>query len=98
MPCEWLEFTHIPFGKSGGKVAACWVFEGPKLAAGVHFPGNRIDLAAPRGWTFEGSLSQRFTFVSGEDIANRLKYLRTERGLDVFLDASTGREVFKPSS
>jgi hypothetical protein len=44
MPCEWLDFAHIPFGKSGGKVAACWLFEGPRLAAGVHFPGKSIDL------------------------------------------------------
>jgi hypothetical protein len=98
MPCEWLEFAHIPFGKSGGKVAACWLFEGRRLAPGVHFPGISIDLATPGNWTFEGSLSERFSFVPNEDVGDRLKYLRTESGLDVFLDTSTGREVFKPSS
>jgi hypothetical protein len=96
MPCEWLEFAHIPFGTSGGKVAICWLFEGPRAAAGVHFPGNRIDLATPVNWMFYGSLSERIFFVPGEDVG--LTYLRTERGLDVFLDESTGREVFKPSS
>jgi hypothetical protein len=96
--CEWLEFAHIPFGKSGGKVAACWLFEGPRLAAGVHFSGNTADLATPSGWTFEGSISERFSFVPNEDVGDRLKYLRTQSGLDVFLDTSTGREVFKPSS
>jgi hypothetical protein len=98
MPCEWLEFAHIPFGKSGGKVAACWLFEEPRLAAGVHFPRGRFDLATPHGWTFEGSISERFSFVPNEDVGERLRYLRTERELDVFLDTSTGREVFKPSS
>jgi hypothetical protein len=95
-PCEWIEFARIPFGKSGGRVAVCWLFEGPRLAAGVHFPGERIDLATPNGWTFEGSISERFSFVPTEDVAARLKYLRTENGLDVFLDTSTGGEVFTP--
>src|SRR6516162_9673483 len=26
MPSDWLEFARIPFGKTGGKVAACWLF------------------------------------------------------------------------
>ncbi len=98
IPCEWLEFAHIPFGKSGGRVAACWLFEGPRLAAGVHIPGRSTDLATPEGWTLQGSISQRFTFVPNENVGQRLKYLRTESGLDVFLDTSTGREVFKPRS
>jgi hypothetical protein len=98
MPCEWLEFARIPFGKSGGKVGACWLFEGPRLAAGIHLSGDSIDLATPNGWTFEGSISEQFSFVPNEDVGERLKYLRTEGGLDVFFDASTGREVFKSSS
>ena len=98
MPCEWLEFARIPFGKSGGEVAACWLFEGPRLAAGVHFPGKSIDLATPNGWTFQGSISERFSFVPNEVVGERLRHLRTENGLDVFLDKSTGREVFKPRS
>ena len=97
MPCEWLEFARIPFGKPGGRAAACWLFEGPRLAAGIHFPGKSIDLATPNGWTFEGSISERFSFVPNEDVGVRLKYLRTEGGLDVFLDTSAGREVFKPN-
>jgi hypothetical protein len=87
MPCEWLEFARIPVGKTGGKVAACWLSEGPRLAARVHFPGESIDLATPNGWTFEGSISERFYFVPNEDVGVRLKYLRRE-GLDVFLNAS----------
>jgi hypothetical protein len=98
MPCEWLEFARIPFGKSGEKVAACWLFEGPRLAAGVHFPGKSIDLATPNGWTFQGSISEQFSFVSNEDVGERLRHLRTESGLDLFLHKSTGREVFKPRS
>jgi hypothetical protein len=98
MPCEWMEFARISFGKAGGKVAACWLLKGPRLAAGIHFPGNSIDLATPNRWTFEGSISEQFSFAPNEDVAERLKYLRTEGGLDVFLDTSIGREVFKLSN
>jgi hypothetical protein len=94
MPCDWLEFARIPFGNSGARAAACWLFEGQRLAAGI--PGESIDLATPDGWTFEGSISERFSFAANEDVAVRLRYLRTKGGLDVFLDTSTGQEVFKP--
>ncbi|MGH7113450.1 MAG: hypothetical protein ACREE9_03045 [Stellaceae bacterium] len=97
MPCEWLEFAHIPFGKSGGKVGSCWLFEGPRMGWGIHLPGDSMDFATPSGWKFEGSLSERFTFISNEDFKSRLKYLRTEGGRDVFLDTSTGLELFIPS-
>jgi hypothetical protein len=97
MPCEWIEFAQIPFG-NGGKVAVCWLFEGTRLAAGIHLPGKDFDLATPKGWTFEGSISDRFSFVPNEDAGTRLRHLRTENGIDVFLDTSTGREVFKPKS
>jgi len=98
MPCEWIEFARIPFGKSGGKVAACWLSEGPRLAAGIRFPAKSIEFATPSGWKFEGSISDRFSIVPNEDVGERLKYLRTDDGLDVFLDTSTGREVFKPNT
>lgn len=96
-PCEWLEFARIPFDKTGGKVALCWLFEGPRRGSGIHLPGRKMDFATPEGWTFEESLSTEFSFVTNEDLKDRLKFLRTEGGLDVFLDATTGREVFKPS-
>jgi len=54
------------------------------------------NLATPVGWTFEGSLSERFVFVPNKGSMDRLKYLRTENGCDVFLDTSTGSEIFKP--
>jgi len=61
MPCDWLEFAHL--GMGGGKVGACWLFEGPRMGAGVHMKGESIRLATPAGWEFEGSLSQSFKFV-----------------------------------
>lgn len=31
IPAEWLEFAHLALSGNGGKVAACWLFEGPEL-------------------------------------------------------------------
>jgi hypothetical protein len=95
--CEWLEFGRFSFGDSGGKVAVAWLFEGKRIAAGVHFPGESLQFAIPEGWTYEGSLSERFTFVESGKEGERLKFLRSESGVDVFLDLATGKEVFRGS-
>jgi hypothetical protein len=80
MSCDWLELARTPFGKEGGRVAICWLFDGPRVAAGLHLPESSLDLAIPEGWTYEGSLSERFQFVPAEDLQSRLRYLRTEKG------------------
>ena len=59
--CDWLEFAHLPMGE--GKVGAAWLFEGPRIAAGVHMKGRSMNLATPADWTFEGSLSEKFHFL-----------------------------------
>ena len=91
-PCEWLEFAQLPFDT--GRVSACWLFEGPRVAAGIHLRGTRMQLATPPSWSYEGSLSQRFTFLPAEEQADRLRFVRTEGNVDVYLDLITGREVF----
>ena len=96
--CQWLEFGHFAYGNSGGKVAVAWLFVGPRIAAGVHFIGESLKLATPEGWTYEGSLSERFTFVEAGTESGRLKFLRSENGVDVFLDLTTGKEVFRGST
>ena len=96
--CEWLEFGRFTFGNSGGIVAVAWLFKGQRIAAGVHFPGESLQLATPEGWTYEGSLSERSTFFEAGKEGERLKFLRSENGVDVFLDLSTGKEVFRGST
>jgi CheY-like chemotaxis protein len=61
--CDWLEFGKLGF-QDGGKVSACWFFDGPRIVAGVHLRGSSMNLATPTDWEFEGSLSQKFGFVS----------------------------------
>ena len=65
MPADWLEYARLPWGDTGAKVAACWLFDGPRMGAGTHFPSRQIAIATPRGWQYEDSLSSNFTFVPG---------------------------------
>lgn len=63
--CDWLEFTRIRWGKerdSGHRVGACWLWDQPRVAAGIHMPAGGLQLATPAGWKFEGSLSHQLTF------------------------------------
>jgi hypothetical protein len=63
MDCTWLEFAKLKLGEGGGNVSVCWLFEGPRLAAGMHLSSQQMDLATPVGWRYEGSLSEQFGFV-----------------------------------
>jgi len=68
--CEWLEFARISHGDSGGRMAVACLFEGPRIAHGIHMPGKNMQVATPPGWRFEGSLSDKFTYVPEGDCPN----------------------------
>jgi hypothetical protein len=46
-----------------GKVSAVWIFEGERIAAGLHMQSKSMELATPVGWRFKDSLSEKFQFV-----------------------------------
>ena len=62
--CDWLEFCHLQM--EGGKVGAAWLFEGERIAAGIHMPSASMKLATPPGWKFKDSLSDKFQFVPND--------------------------------
>jgi len=94
MPAEWLEFARLSFGGTENKVAACWLFDEPRITFEIHMSSKEMTLATPDGWTYEDSLSANFKFVENEEMQEKLKFLRREGGLDVYLDHSTGQEVY----
>jgi hypothetical protein len=91
--CGWLEFAKIGF-RDQGKVSACWFFDSPRIVPGIHLRGTSMDIATPAGWKFEDSLSHKFGFVPTGQENDRLEFLRSEDGIDVFLDLDSGKEVF----
>lgn len=94
MSTDWLEFAHISLGGTKNKVAACWLFEEPRRGAGIHMPTKDMTIATPDGWAYEDSLSANFKFVENEEMQENLKFLRHEESTDVYLDHSTGKEVY----
>lgn len=81
MPCDWLEFGHVEL--SGNRIAVA------RLA------GSQLkQVITPPEWKFEGSLSQTFAFVPAGAEDKSLRFLRHERGLDVYVNLLTGREVY----
>jgi hypothetical protein len=81
-PCEWLEFGHINIDPTA-KVAAC------RLTG-----SQTMELATPNGWKYEGSLSASHGYVPNEDVPKNLEFLRHEKGVDVYLDKTSGTEVY----
>jgi hypothetical protein len=55
---------------------------------------KEMSLATPDGCTYDNSLSANFKFVENEEMQEKLKFLRHENGTDVYLDRSTGKEVY----
>lgn len=81
VPTDWLKFGEVE--KDGNRVKACWLV--------TEEPGH---IFARRGWAFEGSLSARSGFVESDDLEERVRFLRQENGLEVFLDLETGKEFY----
>lgn len=81
--CSWLEFGHVMMAERGHRVAVC------------RLDGGRVEkLVHPLDWKFEGSLSSTFGFVPSDHGANGMTYLRHENGVDVYLNAMTGDEMY----
>ena len=73
MDTPWLEFARLSTGKFGHKVAACWLFEGPRdKGYGTYLPGPSMELAVPEGWSYENSLTAHHTFLTGNTEAKPL--------------------------
>ena len=83
MNAPWLDAGTIYVDEFKGRVAACRMLGSVDEQA-----------ASPVGWKFQGSMSERGGFVVNEDVNARMQFLRTDNGLDVLLDKSTGKEVY----
>jgi len=82
--CDWTEFGHVKLdGDEKRSVAAC------RSKAAWEDP-----LVMPAGWVHEGSLSQQQNFVPMGQVDKKLQLLRSEGGMDIYLEIATGREVY----
>ena len=96
-PCEWLEFGRFPMGKNPrDKVSACWLFEGVRIVPGLmHVTDSASAMHVPANWTYEGSLSHKFTSVDDLQLDDRLELLRMEEGgLKAYRDRDSGKGLY----
>lgn len=92
---DWLEYARLPLGKTGNRVAACWLFEGKRFAPGMpHITDSALTIATPVGWVYEESLSSNFKFADDNDLQTAMVFLRSDGDSDVYLDKATGKEYF----
>jgi hypothetical protein len=50
-PCPWVEFGKFKLTDHSNEVSMCWLFEGDRIATGIHLKDTKMDLAAPEGWS-----------------------------------------------
>lgn len=83
-PCAWAEFGHINHQNNPQQRVACCRLK----------DSQSMQLVTPPGWTFAGSLYVTGKHVPTDQADRAMQYLRTENGVEVFLDPATGKEVF----
>ena len=82
VPCDWADFGRVEIGP--GQIVSAAQLRG----------STSLQVCCPEGWKYEGSLSQQFGFVPSGAEQKSLKFLRHERGMDVYLNLLTGKEVY----
>jgi hypothetical protein len=82
--CDWAEFGRIDLdGDPEKKVGAC------------RLVGSAVNqIVMPDRWTYESSLSSRFTFVDSDSFSKRMKLIRHDNSVDVYRDLNTEKEVY----
>ncbi len=83
-PCNWVEYGVTDWNnESSMQISVCFA----KL-------GGSQRVVVPTGWSFEKSLSAHRRFISGENFPDSFKLIRSEEGVDVFLDVDAAREFY----
>jgi hypothetical protein len=82
--CDWVEFGYSSSKQNPEQ----------RIALVRMVDGKSHQVAMPPSWKFEGSLSQSAGFVPTENISKKYRFLRTENGVEVYLDLETGKEKY----
>jgi hypothetical protein len=82
LPCDWLDYGTIEIAP-GQTVCAAWLKDSASR-----------QVFCPERWSYERSLSRQYVATPPQHVGASLTFLRHEDGIDVYRDASTGKEVF----
>ena len=92
---DWLEFARLDSDGAGHEIATCWLYEGPRADGVIHLPSGELELSVPDGWAYATSLSATARFITDDEIAERLEFVRHDAsGREVYRDRTTGEELY----
>jgi hypothetical protein len=80
---SWLELANCLDDEIGGHVVICRLVGSSNEA-----------IAVPDSWKYSGSMSEQHGFMTDEAANANLMFLRSDGGLDVYLNKITGKEVY----
>jgi hypothetical protein len=64
----WLQFAKLgTVDAREDKIAVCWLYEGSgDSGSGTYLPSGDMDIATPKGWTYEKSISVYHSYPDGK--------------------------------
>jgi len=97
-PCDWLEFSRTPYKSAEGVVGGLLSVVSYKGLPGHPLEPVEVELSptalvTPPDWQYAGSMSEKSVTVSQGEVSERMKYLRSEGNMSIFLDTQSGEEV-----
>jgi hypothetical protein len=81
--CTWLDVVRVDIFENDVSVAAALLVGSPLT-----------QFAIPHGWKYKGSLSACSVYVPSENVDKFMKFLRHEKGIDIYLNLITGKEMY----
>jgi hypothetical protein len=82
--CDWADFGETDWNNNSSQPISVCCARPTKI--------NQV--VVPEGWSYEKSLSANYKYIDGKQIPENLKFLRSEKGVDVLLDEKTGQEFY----
>jgi tetratricopeptide (TPR) repeat protein len=83
IPTSWLELHRVVLFKENINILVCCL--------SGHDMGK---IAVPDNWEYGDSISAKPGFIPNNLIDDKVKFLRREKGLDVYMDLRSGQELF----
>ena len=92
--CDWISFFARSVGSQGETIFVGRYYDKALWKAGLDGDSRTEPVATPAGWSYERSLSRDFGYAAGRGLKERLRFLGTMGGMDVYEDLETGKTVY----
>ena len=82
--CSWIDYGKIDLEENSKKqVSAC------------RLVGSKIQkIVLPENWKYEDSLSEKYTYISSDDVGRRMIRFTKDKSVETYFDLKTGKEIY----